>query len=178
LETERLIDLLAKNHDDWVNMAKSFGCTNEQSHELVQEMYIRLNKYIDNKSKVMYNDTEVNTYYVYVTLRNLYLSGFHKGLNKNHFPITDSVELESSVLNYEREDTFNHLIKEIEDVVSKWYWYDKKIWDIHFYKKMSMRKIAKETKISLSSIFNTLSNAKQQVREKTQKYYKEYQKSK
>jgi DNA-directed RNA polymerase specialized sigma24 family protein len=178
LEKERLIDLLAKSHKDWVNMAKSFGCTKEQSHELVQEMYVRLNKYIDKKDKIMYNESEVNTYYVYVTLRNLFLSGFHKGIDKNHLPLNDAVDVESSVVNYENEDTFNTLVDEIEGVVSSWYWYDKKIWDIHFYKKMSMRGIARETKISLSSIFNTLSNAKQKVREKTEEYYEEYRQTK
>ena len=75
-------------------MAKSFGCNDEDAHELVQEMYIRITKYVEDKDKIMYNQKEVNTYYVYVTLRNLYLSGFHLSLRKKHIPINDSIDFE------------------------------------------------------------------------------------
>ncbi len=39
---------------------------------------------------------------------------------------------------------------------------------------MSMRDISKETKISLSSIFNTLTNAKEKIRKETKEEYKKY----
>ena len=159
-------------------MAKSFGCDDEQSNELVQEMYIRMHKYVDSLEKIMYNESEVNTYYVYVTLRNLYLSGFHKDSKPNHVPINDSVETEYKEVNLHSELTLESLISKIEGIVSDWYWYDKKMWDVHFYKKKSMRKIAKETKISLSSIFNTLSNGKNKVRENTAEEYQIYKESK
>ena len=59
-------------------MAKSFGVTDDDANELVQEMYLRLHKYVDDPERIMYNDDEVNTFYVYVTLRNIYLSGTKK----------------------------------------------------------------------------------------------------
>lgn len=159
-------------------MAKSFGCDDESANEIVQEMYIRMMKYVDSVDKVMYNELEINTYYIYITLRNLYLSGFHKDCKPNHIPITDSLEKEYKEVNFNNELTFESLVKKIEENVSKWYWYDKKMWDVHFYKKKSMRRIAKETKISLSSIFNTLSNAKSKIREIALKDYEIYKQSK
>ncbi len=39
---------------------------------------------------------------------------------------------------------------------------------------MSMRDISKETKISLSSIFNTLTNAKEKIRQESKEEYKKY----
>jgi len=178
LEGKRLIDVLADKHKDWHNMAKSFGCNDEDAHELVQEMYIRITKYVEDKDKIMYNEKEVNTYYIYVTLRNLYLSGFHLNMKKKHLPINDSIDFEYITIDIDKESSFNNLVDKIDSLVSSWYWYDKKIWDIHFYNKMSMRQIAKATKISLSSIFNTLSNGKEEIREKTIEDYKEYSKIK
>ncbi len=32
-------------------MAKSFGCDDEQANELVQEMYIRMHKYVNSLEK-------------------------------------------------------------------------------------------------------------------------------
>ena len=51
-------------------MAKSFGVSPEDANELVQQMYIRITDYVSNPKKILYNEIEVNTYYVYVTLRN------------------------------------------------------------------------------------------------------------
>lgn len=159
-------------------MAKSFGCDDESANELVQEMYMKMLKHVDNVERILYNETEINTYYVYLTLRNLYLDGFHRYNKEGHFPISDSVDKEYDELNIGKELTRESLIQKIEDVVSDWYWYDKKMWDIHFYENKSMRNISKETKISLSSIFNTLSNGKDKIREEVEREYKIYKQNK
>lgn len=160
-------------------MAKSFGCDDESANELVQEMYVKvMRKHADTSYKIMYNETEINTYYVYIALRNLYLDGFHKYRQTNHLPINDSIDREYNEPNLQKEITLKSLMEKIEDVVSDWYWYDKKMWDIHFYKNKSMRRIAKETKISLSSIFNTLSNGKEKIRQRVEKEYEVYKQSK
>jgi DNA-directed RNA polymerase specialized sigma24 family protein len=171
-----LLDILAEKHNDWVKMAMSFGCQKDQANELVQEMYLRLYKYVDNPGKIMYNDKDVNTFYVYITLRNLFLSKKHeytqpkhREFNKNDLPYDDpGLDL------FEFEDAYHNLIEKIRAIVQGWYWYDRKLWDIHFYKDLSMRSISKETTISLSSIFNTLKNGKKEVKQKTQNEYKTY----
>ena len=43
----RLIDILGERHDEWFAMAKSFKCSDDTANEVVQEMYIRLSKYVD-----------------------------------------------------------------------------------------------------------------------------------
>ena len=45
-------------------MAKSFGCDDESANELVQEMYMKMLKHVDNVERILYNETEINTYYV------------------------------------------------------------------------------------------------------------------
>lgn len=159
-------------------MAKSFGCDDESANELVQEMYMKMIRHVDNVNRIMYSEEEINTYYVYLSLRNLYLDGFHRYNRDGHFQIKDSVDKEFSEPNMDEILSKESLLGKIEDVVSDWYWYDKKMWDIHFYDKKSMRKISKETKISLSSIFITLSNAKERIREETSREYSKYKESK
>ena len=74
---KRLIDILAEKHNDWGNMAKSFGISKEDANELVQQMYIRITDYVVDVKRILFNESEINTYYIYVTLRNLYLSKYH-----------------------------------------------------------------------------------------------------
>lgn len=163
-------------------MAKSFGLSDDDSNEIVQQMYLRITDYVDTPEKIMYNETEVNTFYIYVTLRNLYLSGHHKMKKLICWDPSDFAELEHLIDNTdkitEEKLEFDSLIDKIESEVDKWYWYDKRIFNIHFFDEMSMRKIAKETKISLSSIFNTLSNSKDKIKKKNDKDYEKYKKTK
>jgi len=178
MDQRRLIDRLAEKHYDWIRMSKSFGANSEQANELVQSMYVRLVKYVDADSeRIMYTKDEVNTYYVYVTLRNLYLSNTHS--YKSDADLEDSSAFGSKYsmyrdLDLEYEEAHKALFDKIDAVVNEWYWYDKKLWGIHFYDKVSMRGIASDTKISLSSIFNTLKNGKEKVRNEVSKEYEIY----
>jgi DNA-directed RNA polymerase specialized sigma24 family protein len=178
LEAKNLIDVLAARHKEWFYMAKSFGCDDESANELVQEMYIKIvHRHSDSLYKIMYNETEINTYYVYIALRNLYLDGFHKYSKDNHVPVGENIIDDVDEDKMEVENLFDNLVSKIDDIVSDWYWYDKKMWNVHFYDKKSMRKIAKETKISLSSIFNTLSNGKEKIRESVFEEYQTYKRN-
>jgi DNA-directed RNA polymerase specialized sigma24 family protein len=69
-----LLTILAARHTDWIRMARSFGADQELAQDIVQEMYVRLYKYVEDAEKIMYNEKEVNTFFVYVTLRNMYTS--------------------------------------------------------------------------------------------------------
>lgn len=235
----RTIEVLAKRHDEWVKMAMSFGLQMGDARELTQEMYIRMDKYKPNVKEIMYNETEVNTFYVYTALSNLFHTGYHETgrswrskktkvsynsplldiefnydiedffmfsecpecyeafIKKNQklkveasdvYDTEENRELEYSMTMF--ESLFGNLKEDVKGIVSKWYWYDRKLFRLHFpmifddldndgepKKPMSMRKIAKETGISLKSVFNSLKAAKMRIREEFQEDYNKYKKS-
>lgn len=234
----KTLDVLAKRDDEWIRMAMSFGLQVNDAREIVQEMYLKLHKYVKDIDKIMYNETEVNTFYVYTTISNLFYTGFHKtGKNWNHkktkmiynsnlfsnhveFDIdsfhsfadcpecweyykemVEKVRIETSTIaegdvqqeEDEREvfeSIFGDLKERVKDIVSDWYWYDAKLFRLHFpmvfddvdrngepKKPMSMRKIAKETGISLKSVFLSLKAAKGKLRECLIEDYNKYKKS-
>ena len=72
------------------------------------------------------------------------------------------------------EKVFNN----VDSVMDTWYWYDRKMFELYYRTDMSMRDISSETKITLSSIFNTLSNAKKEIRKKLEEAYEEYKRTK
>ena len=51
------------------------------TNEIVQEMYLRINDYVKDVNKIMYDDKQINTFYVYITLRNIYYSNFYSRQN-------------------------------------------------------------------------------------------------
>lgn len=187
----KILKILSQKHQDWFNMAKSFGLTNDEANEIVQEMYIRIYDYTKDIKKIMYNETEVNTFYIYITLRNLYYSNFAKygksiktkkiylftemdenKFNKIYNNYFEDYELHSNKLN--KKIKLDELFEKIDKTIDSWYWYDKKLTKLYFDSGMSMRDLSKETKISLSSIFNTLTNAKEKIRQNTKEEYRKY----
>ena len=190
----RVIDLLAKKHNDWIRMAKSFGISDDQANEIVQEMYLRLFDYVKDVNKIMYKENEINTFYIYITLRNIFYSSFyHTGKNRKNRKIyyfSDILDEEDNKLltnylvddpelsneNIERKKRLDTLLDKVDKEIESWYWYDKKMTKLYLNTKMSMRDISRETKISLSSIFNTLTNAKEKIKQITKKEYRNYKK--
>lgn len=168
-----VLNLLASKHNEWVKMARSFGA-GDYAEDIVQEMYIRLNKYVDEPERIMYKD-EPNKLFVWVTLRNL-VRNFQ---NKKKVVVYsgDMVEhdREEEAFDYEEAEGFEKLIDMIWESTNELHWYDKKMFEIYHTTDMSMRDIEKETKISLYSIFDTLKKTKEYVREKIQEDYQDYE---
>lgn len=160
-------------------MARSFGADQELAQDIVQEMYIRLYKYVDDAEKIMYNDTEVNTFFVYVTLRNMYTSLMKA---KSRFEFVDVSTLEDELIfeeaNIEAETELQTLYEEIWETADDWHWYDKKIFHLYHNTDMSIRTLADETKISARSIFNTLKNARERIQTDCNETYKAWQEAK
>ena len=75
--SSKILDILAKRHIEWVKMAKAFKISEDNdANELVQDMYLRMHDYTKDVKRIMYNEKEINTFYIYITLRNLYYSKF------------------------------------------------------------------------------------------------------
>ena len=153
-------------------MARSFGADQELAQDIVQEMYVRLYKYVEDAEKIMYNEKEVNTFFVYVTLRNMYTSLMKA---KARFEFVDVSTLEDELVfeeaNVEAEIELQSLYEEIWQTADDWHWYDKKIFHLYHNTDMSIRTLADETKISARSIFNTLKNARERIQEECNDSY-------
>ena len=142
-------------------------------------MYVRLYKYVDQAEKIMYNETEVNTFFVYVTLRNMYTTLMRA---KARFEFIDVSTLEDELIfeeaNEEAEIQMLSLYEEIWETTDDWHWYDKKIFHLYHNTDMSIRTLADETKISARSIFNTLKNARERIQTDCNETYQAWQEAK
>ena len=68
-----MLEKLAVHNELWIKMLVNMGCNVELAKDLVQDMYIRLNDLVKDPKKIMYGE-DVNRYYIWVTLRNMYFS--------------------------------------------------------------------------------------------------------
>ena len=179
-----MIELLSKYHKLWISMGLSMGIPSHIVEDFVQEMYLRLNKYVKTPDKIMYNEKDVNKFYVYITIKNLY-NDYLKQRNKHKMVRIDDIEVSYEIVEPTTELQLESEIKKqkaeekiigmIQKEVNSWdRWYDQKLFKIYYETDISMRKLSKETNISVTSIFNSCKNYKQILTTKFSEDFQDY----
>ena len=167
------LKIVAKQHDDWVTIVRSFGEYN-YCEDIVQEAYICLIKYA-TPEKIIKGD-KASRGYMFFTLRSLYYQYYNKKKKVRKVSIDDDdnylqIPHQDSI---EENQAFNRICELVDGVADEWNWYDRKLWKLYSQTDMSMRKLAAETKISWVSIYNSLKHLKQDLRNKLQEDYEDY----
>jgi len=168
-----MLEFLAKEHTLWIRMVINMGCSKDVAEDIVQEMYLKLHRLIKDGAKIMYNDDEVNRFYVFVTLKNLYID-YRKAKNRYVFFEFDERDefLEETLLgdnydsDFDENEAFSYLINKISEEINSWHLYDAKLCNTYFKSNLSLRDISKGSNISLTSIFNSVRNYKKILKEK------------
>lgn len=168
-------EILTNRHKEWISMAVSICKDVHLANDIVQDMYLRLNKYIDNPEKII-KDGEVNSYFIYITLRNLFYDAkkSQKTEISKDYSDVESVSLLSALAEIPEETEGNDVMEKaylaifeaIDKEVSTWHWYDQKLFKLYYYTNQSLRDIASDTKISLTSIYNSCKNYRRIIEEK------------
>lgn len=159
-----MLEKLAQHHVLWIKMLVNLGCGVEDAKDLVQDMYIRLHDLVKDPKRIMYGD-EVNRYYVWITLRNMYFSSLKKKRNNIFYELRDSDDVELNEYDSSEDSAFLFLESQIESITSKWEIYDKRLFELYFMQGLSLRAISKGSKIGLTSIHTSVLNYKRILRE-------------
>lgn len=157
---------ISKHHKEWTSIVRSFG--HNEPEDIVQEMYLKIHKYIEPE-KIIVND-EVNKGYIWFTLRTLFLND----VSKQKFEKLNEISLEQTDCDKVQKQTFDVIIDRIELIVKRFDWYDEKLFNLYFKTDLSMRDIARETTISLSSIANSIKKYKRIIQEEIGEDYLDY----
>jgi DNA-directed RNA polymerase specialized sigma24 family protein len=171
-----ILNELSKRNKEWYRIALSICKDEHLANDLVQLMYFRILKYIKDIDKIKVNG-KINSLYIYVTIKNLYYQhknaekkntrleyqdydSFDDSNNINYYPInlTTSIDDEKNMISFEK--AHQKLIDKIDNEIKTWHWYDEKLFRLYYYTDKSLRKIASETGISLTSIYNSCKNYK------------------
>lgn len=164
-----MLELLAKDHNVWVRMVVSFGAKKHIAEDIVQSFYLRMHRYIKDESKIMYNDDEVNKFFVYVTLKNMWKTYKKSSGRYDFYEAWDEEMVDDSVPSEYHEDinrAFNQMLTKVSDEMKEWHRYDRILSEKYFKSDYSLRDIAKGSGISLTSIFNTIRTNRKILKDK------------
>ena len=171
MDNFKWLEQVAKHHKEWVKTIQKLG-EYDYAEDIVQESYIALMKYA-NAEKLIDNKGDVRKGYMFFTLRSLFYQYYNKKKTINKVSFDECWELFDSS-NIEEQNAYNDICVMIDEEIDNWHWYDKKLFKLYRDTDMSMRDIASETNISLISIFHSIKNYKEILKNKFEKDYSDY----
>ena len=74
----------------------------------------------------------------------------------------------------EKHEALERIHLKIHEEMENWHWYDSMLFKVYKEGNASMRDIAKDSGISLTSIFNTLKNCKERLRDEVGEDYSDF----
>ena len=164
------LKILGDNHNEWLFMAQKMGI-GDLSEDIVQDTYIRIIRlnYIDG---IVKDDGSLNKFYMWLSIRAVHVDYIRSNL-------MECVSLDKAKELIEQDDMIKNKAIEklhlrIEDEINSWDWYDSMLFNVYREGNVSMRDIAKKSGISLTSIFNTIKNCKQKLKENVGEHYQDF----
>ena len=173
-----ILDVLFLKHSTWITYVKSFGCPDDIAEDFVQEMYIKIFNYSQKKDNdLMYDQNEVNYFFVYVTLKNMYYDNLRKKKNLITVDLSDDFiqdESEYTEVDFNLKNDavclwIDKLNKDIE-LISEYnrkkanLLYIKFIYQKIFVEQMSVSELSREVGITYWSLRNTMLIIKDQIK--------------
>ena len=162
---EKLI-LIAKKHKTWVDIVCTFGCTRVVAEDITQEMYIKIFLQLQKGTlDIMYND-EINYYYIFKTLKSLFIDLKRKSKNITMVSIDDPQKLNIiKNLNFETENqvNFNEANRIVKKELSQMYWYDRKVFEI-INGGESIADFSRKSKIKYYALYFTYKKVKDKLK--------------
>jgi RNA polymerase sigma factor (sigma-70 family) len=154
----KVINIIAKDHNRWITIAKSFGLKDD-AEDLVQDMYIKINQWKGKYDKtLMFNDKEVNQYFVFKVLRNLFLDKVKK--QKKIIKLSDTFyEPSISAMSMEYQERLDFVKSEIDT----WSLYHKKIYELVFLEGKSIQWLSDKTGIEYHTVRRAVQKIKKNI---------------
>jgi|TARA_B100000073_G_scaffold311754_1_gene285054 DNA-directed RNA polymerase specialized sigma24 family protein len=169
--TAKWLEIVAKQHKEWIRIVNGFG-EYDYAEDIVQESYLILYKYA--KPEKVIENGNIRRGYMYFTLRTTYYLYYNSKRKVRKVSIDDGILQLEDTNDLREQEAYNKICEKIDEEIENWHWYDKKLFILYRDTPMSIRKIASETKISWVSIFNTLKNSKNIIKDKLSEDYEDY----
>lgn len=164
------INKVVANHSEWVQMVNTFG---EEffAEDIVQETYMMLLKW--SSEEKLYTNGKINKGYIWLALKNTFLMHVNKS-KKIQFIKLDDVYNIADENTDEENKAYNSLLNKLDAEMLTWHWYDKQLFEVYKNTNISLRLMSKQSKISVTSIFNTIAICKKRIKENVSEDYEDF----
>jgi hypothetical protein len=154
-----MLEKIYESHNKWINTTLKFGCTRDEAKDIVGNMYVIIGGMLNRGLDIAYG-SEVNYYYIYLTLKTSFLQMKNRQTKEKRVSIDLVLDIESG--EYVDFDEANEVVlEELENV----HWYDRKVFEL-IQGEYSITELSKKTNITYHSLYNTYRKTKQRLKDK------------
>ena len=150
-----------EKHDDWVAVVKAMGCNEDTAKDLVSEMYIKIHIKLQDGLDIVYEENDVNYYYIFKTLRSLFLDLKRK--EKRVTFVDPDVLLR--VVSKDDNVPFREVYEKIQEELDNIHWYDRRVYE-YIDDGWSIQKLSDQANISYWRLRNTYNRVKKNLKNK------------
>ena len=169
-----ILEILAKYHDKWLRMAEGMNVPDAIKEDIVQEMYLKISD-MKNPDRLLYKKDEPNTWYVYLTLRSVFIDVVRGRRDLQFVDECESLTLESKGQpDYEYEEGWDKFYNMILASIRELGPYGAKLCESYFSSDLSIRQIAREANISPTSIFHSIKQYRAALQEQHWEDYQDF----
>ena len=145
-----MLSKIFQKHRIWIDIVSSFGCNKDTAEDIVQEMYIKIQKNLNNGLDINYDNDDYNYFYIFKTLKSMFLDLRRKESKVIIFNIDNQPSYYNHINDVNYEEAYDKVLKELD----KLYWYDKKVYQL-LEGNESVAKLSRKTNIPYHSLYNT-----------------------
>ena len=167
------LEIIARDEVKWRKMANYLGARWGDIDDCVQNMYLKLAEIQETEGSLQRLETPsggVNTFYIFKILQSAVIN-VYRAENKVYDHEAQFNPIESPE---ESEYRYQQLMQRIKEVIDTMHEYDQMILELYFVYGHSLRQIEKRTGITVTSVYNTLKNAKQHIKNHSKELYEQY----
>jgi DNA-directed RNA polymerase specialized sigma24 family protein len=165
-----ILSILAKDNNKWVSIVCNMGADEDLARDIVQDMYVRVAE-MKNPDKILYSETEVNYFYVFLTLRSIFID--HTRQNKPTMDLDDYVAAHEEP-DMDEQEAFDRLYNAIIAEINGFGKYGSILSQMYFKTNYSMRDLSAMSDISLMSIYNSIKQYRSRLAEKFGEDWEDY----
>lgn len=148
-----ILEILSRDDKKWHDMVRNMGCAEHMVDDVVQEMYIKMHTF-KNPERIMYNESQVNHFYIYLTLRSVFVDMIKD--EKIYAPEEDMEPLVTdNGMCVDEDAAWQRMYEMVRDGINEFGPYGAKLCFSYFKTDKSLREMAEESGISLTSLFNS-----------------------
>jgi RNA polymerase sigma factor (sigma-70 family) len=150
---------VAEHHKEYVNIVRSWGEL-DYCEDIVQETYLKLLRYTTEEKII--NNGKVSKTYVWYALRSVYIEYIRSKGKLEKVELNNNIEYTTET---EEAEAYGLILERIDREIDSWHYFDKLLFRFYISSGKSMREIAKDTNISLRTIFDTIKQCKLRIKE-------------
>ena len=165
------LEKIALKHDRWVALVQNMGCNPAYCEDVVQDAYLKIYKHIEEGRDITYGEDDINDFYVYMTLRSIYIDACRKkGLEFRDIADPEVMEyhigrMRQEYADVEQQQAFDRLINNIHSEINTWDFYNRNIFIAYFTSGLSFDKLSADTGIGRSSLYNSIRKHREVIRD-------------